>query len=65
MSVLQKQIVIDNLHYIMFQKLFKFTNKTPNEAEKAERNKKLIELGKKVARANDFDGTIKRREEAE
>ena len=56
--------MVDNLHYIMFQKILRFTNQTPHQAERAERTKKVIELGKRVARAADKDGVIKKREEA-
>lgn len=58
MVTLQKQVVIDNLHYIMFQKIFGTVYTTPDEAARRQRNQKVIDLGKRWARAND-DGTIR------
>ena len=46
----------------MLQKILRFATHSPKEAERAQRVKKVIELGKAVATAADFDGSIQRRE---
>lgn len=46
----------------MIQKILRFTHTNPSQAERTQRNKRVIELGKKVAKAADFDGSIEKRE---
>lgn len=49
---LQKQIVIDNLHYIHLHMILEYAEEDPNEIERALRNKKVIELAKKTIEAS-------------
>ena len=46
-TTLQKQIVIDNLQYLMQRQLFEFTFTNPKEIERQNRNRRVIDMVRK------------------
>ena len=59
---LQRQIVIDNLHYLMQREILEFTNQSPEEVMKTQRIKKTLDTAKRVIKVTDPVAAKRRKE---